>query len=47
MDSLLDSLLWGEEASPGRPARRVRKTWLARAAFAAVAVFVLVVVLAP
>ncbi|WP_431098819.1 hypothetical protein [Polaromonas aquatica] len=46
MDSLLDSLIWGEEA-PGRPARRVRKTWLARAALAVVALFVLVVVLAP
>lgn len=47
MDSLLDSLIWGEEASPGRPARRVRKMWLTRAALAVVALFVLVVVLAP
>lgn len=47
MDSLLDSLIWGEEASLERRARRVRKAWLTRVVLAAVALFVLVVVLAP
>jgi hypothetical protein len=47
MDSLLDSLIWGEEASPERQVRRTRKAWVARAVLAVVAVFVLVVVLAP